>query len=1003
MPPTSSSHLLRRATSCVLLAVLCPSPQTEGQVPDLTEHAIALWDFSEQSVGVLRDVSGNGHDGKIVGATWVEGPWGNALRFRRVQRNYVTVADSEQLHVQAPYSIGVWFRTTSSQNNAVYLFKNGGTFTGCGLYYYGDSMSMYVDAKGTDDKLYHNGNSARHLPNGKWHHAVATVGKQKQTLYLDGKIFTQRAIPADLQVSYAGTGGLQLGCWLGNGHFEGLLGQAFLLKQALEPQQVKALFAQGDQRFNATQPIAKATTPPILDGRLDDGCWQGLAPLEPLLQTDYDTSPTEVDTRVQVCIDADFLYIAARTPALPNAELVPPARAHDDSRISTADRLEIFLSGREGSYYHLVLSAANAVLDQQIEYQLERTGPNRGRFIHFARASSWNCSGLETAVYSSSTERTFEMAIPLSQVGEKGCTEWLFNIARGQPAQRSASYSPLVGSLHQPERFSRLIRDQDQVTLNRREKRHTSVDVTPRASRNVALAADQLPLVFASNYLRRSTYTTLPHPGDRADRIELFAAPGEFEPATVSVRAQGAPLSQVHIQLAGDLTRADGRQLKASHVTIRVAELWRRKMTSRDHMYMERFLEKKDAIDIPRHTTRRFWMTVHVPEATPAGVYETALHVSANDTSIASLPFRVEVLPIQLRQAPGMGYFMYLPTWGVPPAMRTADHLKRIFVDMRKHGMTTATLYPYGLPFDAVMGALRDSNLMRTDVPAIWLGADAVGPDQWKAILDQGRAEKWPELALYLQDEPGNQERIDNAKRLFGILDQFRQQHPEYRGVRSTTAIGTSGIEALGSQYDIWIAGAGFGRDLVNKADSMEKLLWSYDCNLAPVDAENARYYFGWYCWKAGIKGSALWAYSDPGSTRADAWPMALKNLAETELHYAFVRPTEEDLVPTVGWEAVREGIDDHRYLATLQHAIRAAQEAGETEATTQAQHTLDTITEEITLAGYRAGIRGGDASNLRLGTHYDRTSPQPELPQDGYNRWRRRLAEAIIKLQATP
>ncbi|GIS62684.1 MAG: hypothetical protein CM1200mP2_49090 [Planctomycetaceae bacterium] len=45
-----------------------------------------------------------------------------------------------------------------------------------------------------------------------------------------------------------------------------------------------------------------------------------------------------------------------------------------------------------------------------------------------------------------------------------------------------------------------------------------------------------------------------------------------------------------------------------------------------------------------------------------------------------------------------MGYFMYLPTWGIPPRLRTEAYLKRIFVDMRQHGMTTATLYPYGLP-----------------------------------------------------------------------------------------------------------------------------------------------------------------------------------------------------------------------------------------------------------------------------------------------------------------
>ncbi len=1000
MPPTTRAHVLLPLLALALPSTTTPAQTAGNRITDHADQAIAIWDFANPAPGMLRDISGNGHDGKLIGATWVKGPWGSALRFRRAQRDYVAVPDAAALHVQPPYTFGVWFRTTSSRNNAVYLLKNGGTFTGCGLYYYGDSMSMYVDAKGVNDKLYHNGNSAQHIPNGAWHHAVASVGDGKQTLYLDGKVFTQRTIPGDLRVSYKGTTGLQLGCWLGNGHFEGMMGGAFLLKTSLDASQVKGLFHHGNQRFNAAHKIATTGRPPVIDGLLRDDCWQHTSSLPPLLQTNYDTSPATDDTRLRVCRDEAYLYLSARTTLTPTTREPGQTRGRDDPRITSDDRLELFLTGHHDRYYHLVFSATNSLLDQEILYEQETTGPNAGRFTRFARLVNWNCVGLHSAVHTDGSTRTFELALPLTHFGTADRHNWKFNVARGLPTQPASSYSPLVGSLHQPTLFSRLTHQGTDLLLERHLKHYASLDVTPRANTNVALAADQTPLVFAGDYLRRGTYTSLPHSADSSDRIELFATPGEFEPATVSVRAQAAALSQVHLALAGDLTGPDGGKLPADHVTFRVAELWRRQMDSRTHMYMERFLQKANPLDIPRYTTRRYWITVEVPANTPPGMYETTLQVIANKNTIASLPYRVEVLPIQLSQAPGMGYFMYLPTWGVPPELRSTSHLKRMFVDMRKHGMTTATLYPYGLPFDSVMGALRDSELMRTDVPAIWLGADAVGPAEWKRVLDLGQARMWPELALYLQDEPGNQERVDNARRLFKILDQFRQDHPEYRGVRSTTAIGTSGIKALGAQYDIWIAGAGFGREMAQQAESMGKLLWSYDCNLAPVDAENARFYFGWYCWKAGIKGSALWAYSDPGSTGGDGWQKALKNLSATELHYAFVCPTADDLIPTIGWEAVREGIDDHRYLATLRQAIERCRKGGRPKAAATGQGVLDAVTSEITLTGYRAGILGGKASPHRLGTHYDRVSPQRDLPKAGYNRWRRRLADAIIALQ---
>ncbi|MCH2401155.1 MAG: hypothetical protein MK364_18710, partial [Pirellulales bacterium] len=435
MPPTSIARVF-----LPLLAFALPAATTTAQSPkngltDLADQAIAIWDFSDPAAGMLRDVSGNAHHGKLVGATWVEGPWGHALRFRRAQRNYVSVADTAGLRVQPPYSFGVWFRTTSSQNNAVYLLKNGGTFTGCGLYYYGDSMAMYVDAKGVDDKLYHNGNSAQHMPNGAWHHAVASVGAGKQTLYLDGKVFTQRAIPEDLRVSYEGTGGLQLGCWLGNGHFEGLMGGAFLLKKVLDAGQIKRLFQRGNQRFNAPHTIATTVSPPVIDGQLSEHCWQQSSALESLRQTDYDTSPATDDTRIRLCRDGQYLYLAARTTLAPNTIDQLHPRARDDPHITSDDRLELFLTGHEDRYYLLVVSAANSFLDQEILYELETAGPNADRFTRFARLIDWNCIGVQSAVHTAGSTRTFELALPLAQFGTADRHDWKFNVARGLPTR----------------------------------------------------------------------------------------------------------------------------------------------------------------------------------------------------------------------------------------------------------------------------------------------------------------------------------------------------------------------------------------------------------------------------------------------------------------------------------------------------------------------------------------------------------------------------------------
>jgi len=986
----------------VALLHLLIAGAAHSQVTKSRKDLVALWDFADGDGKTLRDVSGHGHHGQIVGAEWVAASWGRGLRFQRSRRNRVKVEDAPGLHLQPPYSMGVWFRTTSSRNNAVYLIKSGGTFTGCGIYYYGDSRAMYVDAKGIDKKLYHIGGSFQALPDGRWHHVVSTCGSGKQRLFVDGKVFVERTVPVDLVVDYSGTSGIHLGHWEGNGYLDGTMGKAYILNRALTPEEVRAVFDAEQKTFNDHVTIHRTAERPRIDGRIDDDCWKGQAALDHFTKVDYDSSPAEKPTTVRLSFDDDNLYVAARCDDPDGSTITARPRKRDDPRVMDDDRLELFISTRNGSYHHLVLTAANVLWDRKCDFEIERNGYAPGGFSKFNADTSWDCQRIQTAVQRSDGAWLAEMAIPLSELGGvKEGADWRVNVARfdGQ-SKETSSFSPLFERLDQPKLFSSLRFAGGTAVLERAAKKSVSVDVTPLAKTNYDIGSDGKPIVFANNYLARGSYTTLPVSGEDSRTIKLSASLGEFEPATFCVRATGRKLHNVRARVMGDLRTDRGDVIPASKIEIRIVELWRRQLNTRQHMYMERFLEKQTALDVARHTTRRFWLTVHVPERARGGLYRTRIGITADGSPISNLDLQLQVLPFRLQQAAGMGYFMYLPTWGIPPRLRTEAYLKRIFLDMRRHGMTTATLYPYGLPFENVMDVLRDSQLMTAGVPAIWLGADAVGPDRWKAVLDQARDRKWPELALYLQDEPGDQERIDNAKRLFAKLDQFRKQYPEHRNVRATTAIGTTGIKALGSQYDIWIAGAGFDETLVKASKKMGKLLWSYDCNLAPVDAESSRFYFGMWCWKTGIKGSALWAYADPGSTSSTAWDAVLKDVVNTELHYSFVRPTPGDLVPTIGWEAVREGVDDHRYLTTLSNLIGRALKKGLSEDARRAERVLQELTDKIDTNGHRVRNQRGEATGRRLGGHYDRTPVSGGRGGGDYGQFRRRLAGEIIRLR---
>ena len=95
-----------------------------AQSAPFDDKAVAVWNFDEGAGNVLADSSGHGHHGTITGAEWITGSFGSALRFDREERHYVTVPDAEEFRLQPPFTIGVWFRTTSSKNNAVFLISS---------------------------------------------------------------------------------------------------------------------------------------------------------------------------------------------------------------------------------------------------------------------------------------------------------------------------------------------------------------------------------------------------------------------------------------------------------------------------------------------------------------------------------------------------------------------------------------------------------------------------------------------------------------------------------------------------------------------------------------------------------------------------------------------------------------------------------------------------------------------------------------------------------------
>jgi len=195
-----------------------------------------------------------------------------------------------------------------------------------------------------------------------------------------------------------------------------------------------------------TLAVSHTETPPRLDGKLDDACWQHAVATSPFVV--YDTgSRANVSTRAWVCADDAHLYIAFHCDE-PNLAEVKTTTAGRDDNISRDDCVEVFLQPGASGYLHLLVNAAGVRGDRLCERgQRDRDWDGAWRSAvrrvpaHKDLAAYWAA----------------EMAVPfhdLNQLIVPG-RSWRVNLCRTRRAGGAPylSWSRTPGGFHNPSRF----------------------------------------------------------------------------------------------------------------------------------------------------------------------------------------------------------------------------------------------------------------------------------------------------------------------------------------------------------------------------------------------------------------------------------------------------------------------------------------------------------------------------------------------------------------------
>ena len=346
-------------------------------------------------------------------------------------------------------------------------------------------------------------------------------------------------------------------------------------------------------------------------------------------------------------------------------------------------------------------------------------------------------------------------------------------------------------------------------------------------------------------------------------------------------------------------------------------------------------------VDIAANTLREYWITVRVPENTPGGTYKGEVSFSCRQGT-STVPLRVDVHPFEL--APSrLRYSIYYraklspdgkPTIG--SELKSEEQYRAEIEDMKAHGVVFPSNYQ-GWHDDLLPRVLE----IRREVgmppgPFYNLGqstGSTSDPEQLKAL--QARVKRWTELCRSFGYDDIYFYGIDEAKG-----DRLQSQRLTWKAVQDAggktfVACYKKTFEAMGSLLNCAV--------LAGPPDPEEAAKWhgvgsQAFCYANPqVGVERPAVYrrnFGLLLWKAGFDGAMDYAYQH-------GFHHVWNDFDDKRYRdHNFTYPTMTGVVGTLAWEGFREGVDDVRYVTTLEKAIESAP-AGKAEAAARARAWL--------------------------------------------------------------
>jgi hypothetical protein len=490
-------------------------------------------------------------------------------------------------------------------------------------------------------------------------------------------------------------------------------------------------------------------------------------------------------------------------------------------------------------------------------------------------------------------------------------------------------------------------------------------------------------ILFERSILERVYSDSRPTDAERVRAIDVTATRDAYEAVQLGVFAV-KDLKDLTVSVS-DLRDADGRLLPTADISVRIERYYGASLSPRSRRtygIVPKTLEPTRPVDVPHGTVRPYWITVHVPADQPGGTYAGSLKV-ASPLGTRELPFATHVIPITLDEPEILyGTLSINPLAEISHALAQSKSLllgatieedihlahadalltqaEIMLRDQRAHGMNTISPWsakeyrerdghPYiadlevgmalvqriGFPRPMLyqMGTLLHTNKLSRagnyrsfeaarDLPA----ARAIATYYTQRFAKAGL----PGIIFLPIEEPNLSDGIrafDPSDIRQNIGRQLLQAMKE-AGARTGTTCTPESARAVGRYADYWIvAHRSFTPEIYGLAEASGAKLAIYaNAALMGQNTFQPRFLFGYFVWANHLHGMLPWTYP----AQPNRFPRNISGKGEggKDVHDGFLG-SDGNPIPTIQWELSREGVDDAKYLVTLEHLAAKAHADG--------------------------------------------------------------------------